>query len=313
METRLDRARRNAKTPADLIDGQVPVVAKRDHDRVIRGEGRQGGADDVAVMRLPDRVARRDRDLFRDVPGLPAGSSGQPVPTGVDENPVEPRLEAVRIAERRPLAPRLNVGVMRGVLRLRGIPEDRASQAIRGVEVLLRQAREGNSLIDCGDGRPVVCHVHDLERLAHDDMTNGARETFRRLRFMLEWWPSIESPRHAATSGPEELARRRRSAITASVAAAIVATALVALDASTPSRILLWPVATAAAVTWLQVIHRFCVAFGAFGQENFGRLGEQQPVDPRTRVADRRRAFQLILEGAIVGLIVTLLVGLIPG
>ena len=64
----------------------------------------------------------------------------------------------------------------------------------------------------------------------------------------------------------------------------------------------------AAAVTWLQVVHRFCVAFGALGLENFGRLGEEIQVDERQRASDRRRALQVILEGSLIGLVVALLV-----
>ena len=112
--------------------------------------------------------------------------------------------------------------------------------------------------------------------------------------------------------GPEEIARRRRSAIPMTVVTAIAAVALVALHAHAPVRLLMWPIATAAAVTWLQVVHRFCVAFGALGLENFGRLGQQGQVDPAIRAADRRRALQLILEGALIGLIVTLVVIAIP-
>lgn len=92
------------------------------------------------------------------------------------------------------------------------------------------------------------------------------------------------------------------------VVAAVVAAILVGLHAPGAVRFLLWPLATAAAVTWLQVIHRFCVAFGALGLENFGRLGEQHGVEAAIRAADRRRAFQLILEGGLIGLVVTLAV-----
>jgi hypothetical protein len=112
--------------------------------------------------------------------------------------------------------------------------------------------------------------------------------------------------------GPDEIARRRRSAIMVSGATAVIAAILVGLDAPVPVRVLLWPVATAAAVTWLQVAHRFCVAFGALGLENFGRLGEERSVDPHVRAADRWRAVQLILEGGLIGLIVTLAVLAIP-
>jgi hypothetical protein len=112
--------------------------------------------------------------------------------------------------------------------------------------------------------------------------------------------------------GPDEIARRRRSAIAMSVVTALAAVAAVAVAAPAPARLLLWPLASAAAITWLQVVHRFCVAFGTLGLENFGRLGEQAPVDPRLRAVDRRRALRLVLEGALVGLVVTLVIVAIP-
>jgi hypothetical protein len=112
--------------------------------------------------------------------------------------------------------------------------------------------------------------------------------------------------------GPEEIARRRRSAIVLTVVTAFVSAALVALSAPPAMRLLIWPLATAAAITWLQVVHRFCVAFGALGLENFGRLGDEVPVDAGERATDRRRALQLLLEGSLIGLVVTLVVVAIP-
>jgi hypothetical protein len=112
--------------------------------------------------------------------------------------------------------------------------------------------------------------------------------------------------------GPDELARRRRSATAMSIGAAAAAAVLIAVAAPAPVRLLLWPLASAAAVTWLQVVHRFCVAFGALGLQNFGRLGEQVGVDPEVRAADRRRALQLLLEGALIGLVVALAIAAIP-
>jgi len=112
--------------------------------------------------------------------------------------------------------------------------------------------------------------------------------------------------------GPEEIARRRRSAIVGTALTAVVAVALVAVHAPALSRLLIWPFAAGTAVSWLQVVHRFCVAFGALGLENFGRLGQEVHVDERQRALDRRRAFQLILEGALIGLVVALLLVAIP-
>lgn len=112
--------------------------------------------------------------------------------------------------------------------------------------------------------------------------------------------------------GAEEIARRRRGAIVATVATVGLALWLVAIGAPRVDRLVLWPLASAAAVTWLQVFHRFCVRFGAFGVENFGRLGAEVPVDPATRAADRRQAARLILEGSFAGLVATLALVILP-
>ena len=112
--------------------------------------------------------------------------------------------------------------------------------------------------------------------------------------------------------GPEEIARRRRSAYVATVVTALAAAALVVLSAPPLARLLIWPLATAAAVMWLQVVHRFCVAFGAFGLENFGRLEEEHGVDTSQRAADRRRAAQLIVEGGLIGAVVALALAAAP-
>jgi len=112
--------------------------------------------------------------------------------------------------------------------------------------------------------------------------------------------------------GPDELARRRRSAIVFTGVAAVIAVALVALHVPPLVRLSIFPFAAGAAVTWLQVVHRFCVAFGALGVENFGRLGQEHGVDPGQRAADRRRATQLILEGSLIGAVVAFAMAVLP-
>ena len=72
---------------------------------------------------------------------------------------------------------------MRRVLRLGGVAQDRPCEAIRGIEVTFREARERRGPIfdlPIRDGA-AICHGY-LERLAHDDMTNGLRETFTSAR-----------------------------------------------------------------------------------------------------------------------------------
>lgn len=94
--------------------------------------------------------------------------------------------------------------------------------------------------------------------------------------------------------------------------AAAIAVALVALHVPPVVRLSIFPFAAGAAVTWLQVVHRFCVAFGALGVENFGRLGQEHGVDPGQRAADRRRAAQLIFEGSLIGAVVAFALAVLP-
>ena len=107
--------------------------------------------------------------------------------------------------------------------------------------------------------------------------------------------------------GPAEIGRRRRSAIVATVLTAALAGGIVVANLPSVARLALFPFATAAAITWLQVTRRFCVAFGAAGILNFGNLGSQEAVaDAAARAADRRTARRMILEGAGYGLLATL-------
>ena len=133
---------RDAETPRDVVDGQVAVVAQRDDDLVIGRQRRDGGADDVAVFDAAGVITCRERDLGGDV-GRPAARRAQPIPAGVDEDPVEPRLELGGIAQRLPLAPGLDEGVMGRVLCLGRVAQDGSRQAVGLVEVLVGQPDEG--------------------------------------------------------------------------------------------------------------------------------------------------------------------------
>ena len=113
--------------------------------------------------------------------------------------------------------------------------------------------------------------------------------------------------------GPAEIARRRRSANTATAITLVVAAWLLLARWPDVTRLALLPFATASAVTWLQVTRRFCVAFGAAGILNFGSLGTTISVeDAEARAADRRTAFRMIGEGLAYGALVTLLFWIIP-
>ena len=103
--------------------------------------------------------------------------------------------------------------------------------------------------------------------------------------------------------GPAEIRRRRWVAATLTVATLLVAVGLVASGIPHPFRILLWPVAAGAGVSWLQVTRRFCVRFGLSGLENFGAMGQERSVAAHVLEEDQRRARQLIGEGILAGLL----------
>jgi hypothetical protein len=123
-------------------------------------------------------------------------------------------------------------------------------------------------------------------------------------------WDRSLAPR--CNIGPAEVARRRRSAWALSGLAAAVVLVLLWLDVPPLARVAAFPFLAGAAVSWAQVFHRFCVAFGALGIENFGRLGDERRVDAAQRAADRRRVAQLVIEGSAIGAAVTLLLVVAP-
>jgi len=112
--------------------------------------------------------------------------------------------------------------------------------------------------------------------------------------------------------GPAEIRRRRGIAVAPTVATMLVAAALLALGAPHLARLAVCPLPAAAGVTWLQVVRRFCVRFGVGGLENFGAVGEERQVARHQLEADRRRAIQLIAEGVLAGLLVTVAFASLP-
>ena len=62
---------------------------------------------------------------------------------------------------------------MRGVLRVSRVMQDRAGQAVGGVEVIVGQTQECLGALGrlLGHGGPDVCHLDDLGRSPHNDMT----------------------------------------------------------------------------------------------------------------------------------------------
>ncbi|MGZ3587587.1 MAG: hypothetical protein ACXVAE_00810 [Candidatus Limnocylindrales bacterium] len=117
----------------------------------------------------------------------------------------------------------------------------------------------------------------------------------------------------ACNIGPAEIARRRRGAWLATVATVVLAAFLFVAGVPPIWRLIVALPAAAAAVSWLQVRLRFCVAFAVGGQYNFGPLGMmRQVIDARARRADLARAAGMIALGSSVGLVVGVVLVLLP-
>jgi hypothetical protein len=106
--------------------------------------------------------------------------------------------------------------------------------------------------------------------------------------------------------GPAEIHRRQVTATVISAASVLLAIAISGAGLAHIARFAVWPFATAAAITWLQVVNRFCVRFGIGGLQNLGALGEERPVEQRFLAADQRRSWQMIGEGILIGLVIAL-------
>ena len=135
----MDRADRDAKARRDVLCPEVALEAERDDHAVIRRQRSQSRFDHVAIVGAGVGITGGDHELVGDVGRPLARCTREAVAALVDEDPIEPGLEAVGIAEGRPLPPGLDERIMRCVLGVRTVAEDRIRQAVRPIEMLVRQ------------------------------------------------------------------------------------------------------------------------------------------------------------------------------
>lgn len=112
--------------------------------------------------------------------------------------------------------------------------------------------------------------------------------------------------------GPDEIAQRRRAGDVGALVTLGLLALLLAIGAPAPFRLLVALPAAGTAITYLQAVLHFCVAFGMAGVFNFGRVGRVTSVEEAAaRLADRARALRMILAGSAIGLTVGILAVLI--
>jgi hypothetical protein len=118
----------------------------------------------------------------------------------------------------------------------------------------------------------------------------------------------------ACNIGPAEIARRRRTGWVGLGAAAVLAAALLIVDAPAAARWLLALPLAVGAIGFLQAHFRFCAAYGAAGIRNYGAIGDTvgRVEDAAARRADRSKAVAIALAGGAIGVAGALSLVLLP-
>jgi hypothetical protein len=147
MEARLDGSTRRAGSLGDVVDRQVAPEPEDDDDPLVGIQHRE---------RPGERVARRDglnsvgpdepdhlpKSFRRQLDDRTPPPRSEPVAAGIDDDPAEPRLEAIPVAQARPAAPRGDRGIVNRVLGLHRVAEDDGRQPVGAVEMALDHGAE---------------------------------------------------------------------------------------------------------------------------------------------------------------------------
>lgn len=108
--------------------------------------------------------------------------------------------------------------------------------------------------------------------------------------------------------GTDEITARRRAGHVGAVITLALLALLLLIGAPPAWRLLIAIPAAGTAITYLQAILHFCVAFGWLGVFNFGKVGSRSAVeDAAARRADRARALRMIAGGSAIGLVIGIL------
>ena len=112
--------------------------------------------------------------------------------------------------------------------------------------------------------------------------------------------------------GGAEVARRRQVAILGGVLFLALALYSIIQNFSPISTLVLMAPASIFAIGFVQSRKRFCLAYGLMGTFNFQKLGSITKVEDKAALAaDRRMAFQIIVQSMGLALILTSIVALV--
>ena len=114
--------------------------------------------------------------------------------------------------------------------------------------------------------------------------------------------------------GSREIMRRRAVGIAALVFAIISGyTLYMANDLARSARWGVFFPLLVSAIGFIQARNKFCLAYGLAGTFNFGKIGDMQRVfDAESKRSDRRKAFGILLQAAIISGVITAIFVALP-
>lgn len=144
METRAHGAYRRTDQARKVLDGKVAIEAKDHDDPMIRGESAEGALEAVALIDGPMGVMRGNRlSRVSQVVVASVSPSSEAVAARVDEDPPEPGVEPLGIAEPMVVAPCSDERIVGRIFRLLCVAKDEAGKPIALVEAPFEQPLEG--------------------------------------------------------------------------------------------------------------------------------------------------------------------------
>lgn len=114
--------------------------------------------------------------------------------------------------------------------------------------------------------------------------------------------------------GAREIMRRRAVGIAALVFAIVSGYTLLMADELTRSARwgIFFPLLVSA-IGFIQARNKFCLAYGLAGTFNFGKIGDMQRIfDVASKRSDRRKAFTMLIQAAIISGLITAIFVAIP-
>jgi hypothetical protein len=113
--------------------------------------------------------------------------------------------------------------------------------------------------------------------------------------------------------GKGEVRRRKFVALIGAVITLTTATTLFTTDQSRIARLSIFIPAIIFAIGFVQSRKKFCLAYGLAGTFNFGGLGDVKRVQSEEdRKADRKTALSILAQSALIAIVITTVVFLLP-